>query len=530
MGLVLQARHTEMDRTVAIKLLKPALLPQKEQIDRFMREARTISRLKHENIVHVYSVGTTDCGQPYIAMEYVEGRRLSDLIAERGFMHPAEALPIFIQVCDALAHAHHHKIVHRDIKPSNIMIVEDGGKMTVKVFDFGIAKSLADNMPSHTQTGMLVGSVFYMSPGQCAGRAGDLRSDIYSLGCTLFEALTGKPPFRGETFFETLGMQLSEPAPAVNDVNPAVNISSNLQAVLDCMLQKDAINRYQTMEQLKADFERILAGDEPAAIPKPRRSQQSYLKKRRKTNRLRLGLLVALFGSITVSSIAYLMWQKSQVPVATVTSFTWRVRGFTHEKNNDVAGALKLYEQAIAAAQEEGNVDAVDEIRHRAGWMQVKQWDGLGRKRSEIAIARTGTSSIETACKSLEQRVLPLVNHPDGFSGLQARNRLSMLLIAYYDGMIAARMMDERDQVVSFGQRLIDLFSRTMDYANHRDEKAAKYVQALQAVIPIDSDTGEKGKLHENISLFRAAIKQGFVDPVIGAERLSEYENLLKRR
>ncbi len=185
-GIVYQARHRDMDRQVALKLLKATISATPEQQTRFRNEAQVISSLKHPNIVSVYSIGLTTNGAMYIAMELLDGAPLSDLIAKDGALDYRRMIPLFIQACDALENAHKAGIIHRDIKPSNLVITTDeSGNECLKVVDFGLAKVLSGADITHTTA--VVGSAYYMSPGRWESRVFDTQSDIYALGCSLFE-------------------------------------------------------------------------------------------------------------------------------------------------------------------------------------------------------------------------------------------------------------------------------------------------------------------------------------------------------
>jgi serine/threonine protein kinase len=242
MGIVYRARHIKMDRDVAVKVLRAALSNDPDKLSRFRREARVVSILDHPNIVQIYAVGIAKQGQPYIAMEFLSGRQLSDVIEHDGAIPWRDALKFMVQLCDALEYAHGKEIIHRDIKPSNILILhdDDSNEFNVKLVDFGIAKSLVEAGPALTQTEMVLGSVFYLSPGQFRGRAADARSDIYALGCTLFEMLAGVPPFRGDTVFDTVSKHNKEILPKVNQVKPDAQIPNDLQALLECMTEKNS--------------------------------------------------------------------------------------------------------------------------------------------------------------------------------------------------------------------------------------------------------------------------------------------------
>lgn len=484
MGVVFRAQHTEMDRAVAIKFLKPSLLTDKDKLDRFMREAQTVSRLKHQNIVNVYAVGQTPTGAPYIAMEYVEGERLSDLIQQRGFLQTEEALPLFIQVCEALAHAHQNKIVHRDIKPSNIMIVQEpDGQRIVKVLDFGIAKSIAAGEQGLTQTGHVMGSAFYMSPGQCEGRVTDLRSDVYSLGCTLFEALTGKPPFQGETFYETLNKQLTETPKAINEANPRAQITNELQAVIDCMLHKDRDMRYQSMDKLRADLEKVLKGEKATEIPlntgNPAHRRKFKLSKQQIAG-ITIGVAIVIIGLV-----AFNFLQQSKAPiVANQPSRNYFKKGVIAEENKDYALAEQLFSAAIEAAERDHADYDLANYEHRLGWMNAKIWleQSKHNPRPDRNLLDNAKRHVMRAQTIADQLVATRLHDPKSISDSYFRKQLLPLyFIAFWDGSRIATI--ERDRI--FDQYCMEQYMNVFDVVPNDvlnemiDERAIKLSKGM---------------------------------------------------
>lgn len=298
MGIVYRARHTTMDMDVALKVLKTGLCLEEDKVNRFRREARVVSLLDHPNIVQIYAVGVSQQGQPYIAMEFLTGRQLSDFIQHQGALPWRDAIPYMVQLCDALTYAHGKDIVHRDIKPSNIVITGDN---KIKLVDFGIAKSLSDASPSLTRTEMVLGSVFYLSPGQFQGRAANARSDIYSLGCTFFEMLAGEPPFHGDTIFDTVNKQANEPLPKVNKVNPKSEIPADLQKLLEYMTEKESENRPASAAEV-SDLLRRIADGKQVSIAAASKTSQPHLKI---NNTVRLIVLVALLANVAFVVLAF---------------------------------------------------------------------------------------------------------------------------------------------------------------------------------------------------------------------------------
>src|SRR5262249_53848635 len=195
MGAVYKAVHLDLGREVAIKVMPPEMAAKPENIGRFRREAQLAAKLRHENIVTLYEVGESN-GMHFLAMEYVEGTDLHNYIQQKGHLEPEEARKIAIQATKALALAHRHGIIHRDIKPSNFLMTVQDGRYIVKLTDFGLARIAEDQDFNLTRSGTTIGTVDYISPEQARNsRAADIRSDIYSLGCTVYHMLTGRPPF-----------------------------------------------------------------------------------------------------------------------------------------------------------------------------------------------------------------------------------------------------------------------------------------------------------------------------------------------
>ena len=254
MSVVYKARHRLMDRMVAIKLLQAENDP--IAVERFKHEAKSSSTLKHPNIISIYDFGIVG-KQSYIVMDCLEGPTLGDVIEKRGPMDPARAVNIFRRACMGLQHAHKHKIVHRDIKPSNLCLVrDDNGRDNVVIVDFGIAKMMQEGHRSLslTQTGEVFGSPLYMSPEQCMGRPLDVRSDIYSFGCVMYETLTGRPPITGENAYDTMNLHCSKTPAPFKTVNPDLKIDPSIEALVFRCLEKEPDNRYQSITEVLADM------------------------------------------------------------------------------------------------------------------------------------------------------------------------------------------------------------------------------------------------------------------------------------
>lgn len=261
MAEVYRGTDTRLGRTVAVKLLKPELASDATFRGRFRQEAQAASRMSHPTIVRVFDAGEDELAadggemrvQPYIVMEYVEGNPLNVLIAA-GALDPSRAVEITSGILTALEYSHRAGIVHRDIKPANVMIANDG---SVKVMDFGIARAVSDTSSSLAQTTAILGTAAYFSPEQAKGETVDARTDLYSTGIVLFEMLTGRVPFRGDTAVAVAYQHVSEPPANPSSLNPAVPAALDL--VVTHALSKNRYDRYQTVSEFRADLE--LAGE-----------------------------------------------------------------------------------------------------------------------------------------------------------------------------------------------------------------------------------------------------------------------------
>ena len=257
------ARDLRLHRDVAIKVLRADLARDPSFYLRFRREAQNAAALNHPAIVAVYDTGeaeTTTGPLPYIVMEYVDGVTLRDIVHSEGPMPSQRAIEVIADACQALNFSHQHGIIHRDVKPANIMISKAGA---VKVMDFGISRALADAGNPVTQTAAVIGTAQYLSPEQARGVKVDARSDVYSLGCVLYEMLTGEPPFVGDSPVAVAYQHVREdPVPPSERHS---GISPELDAVVLKALAKNPDNRYQTAAEMRADLVKVHSGETPDA-------------------------------------------------------------------------------------------------------------------------------------------------------------------------------------------------------------------------------------------------------------------------
>ncbi len=253
MADVFLARDSLLDRPVALKVLFPEFATDPTFVQRFRREAQAAANLSHPNIVSVYDWGE-EGGTYFIVMEYIEGHSLAQTIKDEGRLHPDRAADITTDVAAALGFAHRNGVVHRDVKPGNVLISPSG---QVKVADFGIARAVS-NQENLTQAGTVMGTATYFSPEQARGESVDPRSDVYSLGVVLYEMITGRPPFTGDSPVAVAYKHVQEPVPPPRSRNP--DIPPALEAVVLKAMAKDTADRYASAEDLRADLRRFREG------------------------------------------------------------------------------------------------------------------------------------------------------------------------------------------------------------------------------------------------------------------------------
>jgi len=324
MGEIYLAEHINLGRECALKVLPPESVTENGWM-RFQIEAKAVAKLNHVNILQVSDLGIHEGCLPFYAMEYVAGKNLAELLSQHGPMPLPQALEIFKQICDGMEHAHRNGIIHRDLKPGNIMVASGKGRPLVKILDFGLAKlTQADrHQQSLTAVGDVFGSPFYMSPEQCAGERVDNRSDIYSIGCTLFECLTGRPPFTGKASAAILLQQQEVDAPQLSSIVGNNRFPESLELVMAKLLRKNPVERYQTAGELKGDLERIEHGEsvQPfylgrdlsaghAAAPKANKMEQ----KGRPTGARYLWMLAVVALSLGIIFVSFKMLPESKLP------------------------------------------------------------------------------------------------------------------------------------------------------------------------------------------------------------------------
>ena len=296
MGDVYLAQDTRLDRTVALKILPRDLANEKERMARFVQEARSASLLDHPNLATVYEIGDAE-GTRFIAMQYVEGETLSEKLRQQGPLSVQQVIDLAVQIAGALNEAHTKGVVHRDLKPSNVMVNARG---QAKILDFGLAKYAGPDLhrsAPRTEPGIILGSIQYMSPEQALGRSMDRRTDFFSLGILLYELLTGKLPFRGETPMETLSKILSEQPEPFEEVPVPLGV----QRVIGKLLEKEPDRRYQSAQELLTDLHLLKKDSSSGRYPTERLSTQV----RPLLRRFGLGSLALLIITAAVLYISF---------------------------------------------------------------------------------------------------------------------------------------------------------------------------------------------------------------------------------
>ncbi len=409
MGAVFSATHLKLGNQVAIKVLHSRFAVDQNAVARFHREAKIIAGLHHKNILSVYAFGSAD-GLLYMAMELVDGKSLGDLIAQHGSYSPERAIPLLLQICDAMSYAHQQKVLHRDLKPDNVLVTNADD--TAKVVDFGLAKLTDAEMQRLTTTGMVVGDPRYMSPEQSQGKPVDARSDIYSFGCLMYEMLAGRRPFDADTPVAILFKQISEYPESFAD---QTNISLSLQAIAFQALQKDPQARYQSIDDLSSQLLKLsrnpdakVEGVRAGGTPTQSRSTTGSRAARQHALKMLIGALLVV-GAITVGMVIIGTSTRLSNEEGLRASTRHEVRlefdslisnqGFVGDQNP--TDALERAQILVAQYPEEFN----SSDRAKLDLVQALNFERLGRYREpdKIKLAQThnkgAISQLETALK-----------------------------------------------------------------------------------------------------------------------------------
>ncbi|MEU6248303.1 Stk1 family PASTA domain-containing Ser/Thr kinase [Glycomyces sp. NPDC047010] len=373
MAEVHRGRDLRLGRDVAVKLLRADLSRDESFLIRFQREAQNSASLNHPNIVAVFDTGE-DMGIPYMVMEFVNGRTLKEVLLAEGRFDPAAACEVVADMCSALDFSHKHHIIHRDVKPGNVMLSDTS---QVKVMDFGIARALASNQATMTQTSAVIGTAQYLSPEQARGETVDARSDVYAVGCVLYELLVGHPPFTGDNPVSVAYQHVREEARPPSELNPS--IPPSVDAVIMKALAKNPENRYHSAGQMREDLIRAARGQEvmaPAVMgpadrtaiidpdaTAPIRQLPTSTSKRRPWL-IALGVVLAL---VAVTAAAWgIMQAMNQAAMATVPA----VIGLSEQEASDALAAEELevkVEYEVATDPNDTSIDKVVDQSPQSG-------------------------------------------------------------------------------------------------------------------------------------------------------------------
>lgn len=347
MGAVYLAFSEKLQKEVALKTLLAGRLAGEEAILRFRLEAQSTARLSHPNIVAVYDVGEHD-GHHFLVMDYIEGQSLKALTQERGSFSNGDAATTTLKIAKALSFAHKRGILHRDIKPENVLVRSDDDE--VLLTDFGLAKDM-NSGPGEglTVTGQIIGTPEFMSPEQADGRLGfiDQRSDIYSVGATLYHLLTGQPPFVGETLTNILKAIMTDEARAPSKLVPSVD--RDLEIITLKCLEKDLDQRYQSTEELVEDLQRFLA-DEPIQAKAPSTWERIRRWRRRNRSTLRVAFVAALLLLGVLLGPQALELQKAWIQQRELRSFEVRLEEYGNSQRNRWETVLTALETELASS------------------------------------------------------------------------------------------------------------------------------------------------------------------------------------
>jgi len=401
MGQVYLAEHVKMGRRSAIKVMNPAMVHDPDAVARFNREASNASRITHPNVCAIYDFGETPDGLIYLAMEFIEGEPLTDLLEREGALAVPRATAIFLQTADALQAAHDLGIVHRDLKPDNIMLSrKKGGGDTVKVVDFGIAKAVGGDQAGQkvTKTGLVVGTPEFMSPEQLSGDTLDGRSDLYSLALVFYRMLIGKLPFEATSVQETMIKRLTDEPTKLAEARPDLSFPPGLQPVLDTALARTPMERYQSVAKFAADVAAVTGRPTTGAVPHTRSRGDSEAK-------------TQLLAPISAASGPRKQWSLTPVVVAGVVVIlagggAWVALNGGSKANPNPADSARGVAHDTAATM--GN--------HQSGGVKTRAVQGIDPARANDLL----TALIEATPTVVRDSAAKIYNTPGVASGDKA--------------------------------------------------------------------------------------------------------------
>ncbi|MBX9692367.1 MAG: serine/threonine protein kinase [Cyanobacteria bacterium] len=299
MSEVYRAHDRQLGTIVAVKVLRDSVASVENRSKLFADEIKNCQALDHGNIVAVLDHGTTDDDRPFAVMEYVDGKSLSDCAGNhKPFMEPREAIDVFLQICEGLAHAHARGIVHLDLKPNNVLCSQTDGITLVKLVDFGIARAVSTEREQMSESDEVIGSLPYMSPEQLNGSGIDFRSDIYSMGCLMYEVLTGRTPFEAENPVKVIMNHFDGLPGGLTSRFKRLEIPRDLEQIIRHCLEIKPENRYQCIEELTIDLEQARLGRKPIVVVRQNRQRSDTVSPHVRSRHRRSIFLVGLAGLV----------------------------------------------------------------------------------------------------------------------------------------------------------------------------------------------------------------------------------------
>ncbi|MBP6744111.1 serine/threonine protein kinase [bacterium] len=499
MSIVYKARHMLMNKEVALKMLHPHMIGREQSRDRFRQEAQAVSQIDHPNVVRIFDFGISEDNRPYIVMDFLDGVSLGDIIKASGPLELGRALKLFIQICDALSYAHNKGVIHRDLKPSNIIILETerDNKQTnradrdfedteddieeqlhlkaeqAKIVDFGIAKLMpheGTDAAALTQTGDVFGSPLYMSPEQCKGDKLDGRSDIYSMGCLMYETLTGKPPINGANMLEILYRHMNEMPISMKLACPENKVPQALEAIIFKALAKDPSDRQASMRLLKSELEDF-SSSQGGTLSFISSGWNLYrLKRKRLTSRDKFAAVTSLLALglvVLCSSSLIFLYAYGQEQGKENKPLDWYIQ-FADKKetptvfDTSTVGADNLIDKARAR---------VRKIRHKQTGSAISPRDELDDPNSDLQQILRGADSAYRACHFRDaaevyqycQEISAYENGPDAFTSQEIA--LSLFRSYYYDG--------DYPQAIRQADHTLKVFKDQLDASTGKHMKAA---------------------------------------------------------
>lgn len=417
MSTVYRGWHEQIERPVAVKVMHSHLVEEKNSLLRFQKEAKAVGKLDHPNIVKVNDFRAGEQGLSYLVMDFVQGRDLSTLIDEEGVLSLERAVNIFSQAIDALEHAHKNGIVHRDIKPSNLMIIDGETEEQVKILDFGIAKVIQEDVNREqrlTKTGEVFGSPLYMSPEQCMGKELDHRSDIYSMGCLIYEAFTKIPPLEGANVFETFFKHTTEMPEPLSKLRPDLPRGRELDSIIFKAMAKEPEKRYQSMKELKDDLERLVLTDDKGdrGLLTRVHDEIEYLKRRGGAGgarhiQNRTALVIGACTAIILASFALIASHNLFSGGGSGAKMTWTeayIKGQEAFDQGQYATAKKDFERALELSAGD-RAKEIPVLRELTDLMRAQGQSGQDYEKKLTSYRNEDFESISTELDSLAGRL-----------------------------------------------------------------------------------------------------------------------------